>query len=171
MEKKMVDQVAEIKKMEDRIAEADLVLMATFRDSEDFIQEKVDFGQEAFNVGHDVCCQRIAVCFPGLDLSFLEEEDEEEEGEAREGEAKRDIEGPIGGKVDREGDQMLLTEEGPFEEHLEVTPASLDVLGFILTGVVGGASEASPCQEMYRPLFMLMLRQFLHLPWSQNDQL
>ena len=69
---KKVEKVAKVeKKVEDQIIEANRQEVETFRASLEFFDKKVKFGEEAFIVGQELCCQKISARFSELDLSFL----------------------------------------------------------------------------------------------------
>ena len=60
------------KKLESQIAEAGHLAVETFRESEEFSQVKVEFGQEAYVVDQNDGHIKIVTCFSNLDSSFLE---------------------------------------------------------------------------------------------------
>ena len=53
--------------------------MDAFRYSQEFTEEKVKFGEEAFIAGQDVYCQRIAARFLDLDHLFLDEKEADDD--------------------------------------------------------------------------------------------
>ncbi|KAG1366999.1 hypothetical protein COCNU_13G007890 [Cocos nucifera] len=109
----LMKALEEAEALKAKVAEAGKEAVAAFRASKEFSLEKINFGQEDYIVGRDICRQRVAMHFSELDLSFLD----------------REYDGGVGG--DLTGDKARLevqassVEKMPAEELLEHLPKAL----------------------------------------------
>ena len=62
------------------ISKARVLAVEEFKASAEMRDLKVQFGQEAFIKGFELCQEKVTKKFPKLDLSFLGEESEDETG-------------------------------------------------------------------------------------------